>query len=472
MISRLRRLLPKSLAGRLALLIVIVMICAYATTFVVIAFERSEIARATVRQFVVVRTASVYSLISETQPASYGDVLEAVNSPLFFYEISSQPIVKHSADTRLEKRIANAVAQEVALSAGSEVFVQILHPPRRRFREFDHGNDRDRRRWRRPPPPTSLELSLPFNNHASSETLWLNARIGTDDQTPRLAWISLISMLAASIVIAIIVFWGTSRLTKPLFSLATASKRFGETGTVQHVELRGAPEIQATINAFNEMQNRIHQFVADRTQMIGAMSHDLRTPITSLRLQAEFVDDDELRAKMIEIIDDMQAIAEATLAFAREDAESEPPQNVDIGELLNALCDDARARGLVVELAPYERIVCAIRVNAMKRVFNNLIDNACRYGHSAKIQVSQSSDGVTVTVDDDGPGIPAGDQERVFEPFVRLEKSRSKETGGVGLGLSIVRTIIRSHGGQITLSNRQDGGLRVTVALPVGTSHS
>ncbi len=207
---------------------------------------------------------------------------------------------------------------------------------------------------------------------------------------------------------------------------------------------------------------------AGRTRMLAAISHDLRTPITSLRIRAEFIEDAELQAKILATLDEMQAMTEATLGFAREDATEETFQETDLSALCKSVVADAADidKDASFQAPEGTRVVVSCRPIALRRALRNIVDNALAYGGRARVAVERSADAVVIVVDDDGPGIPDSDQARVFEPFVRLEESRNRETGGIGLGMAIARTILRAHGGDVELKNRPEGGLRVRLLLP------
>jgi signal transduction histidine kinase len=214
------------------------------------------------------------------------------------------------------------------------------------------------------------------------------------------------------------------------------------------------------------MQTRIKRFIQDRTQMLAAISHDLRTPITRMKLRAEFVDDDEQRTKMLKDLDEMEAMIASTLSFARDDAANEAVQTVDVGSLLSTLVDDQRQAGCDAGYDGPVHLMVSARRMSLKRALTNLIDNAVKYGKRARVALRRGPADIEIDVDDDGSGIPAPEMERVFSPFYRLESSRSRETGGTGLGLTITRNAIRSMGGDVQLINRVGGGLRARVTLP------
>jgi signal transduction histidine kinase len=217
------------------------------------------------------------------------------------------------------------------------------------------------------------------------------------------------------------------------------------------------------------MQARLRRFVDDRTRMLAAIGHDLRTPLTTLRLRAEFVPDDEVRERMLNTISEMETMSEATLAFARGESTNEETRLVELSSLVESLCDDLAELGADVRFIEGAKINYCCRADALRRAVRNLIENALRYGTRARVSVARRGDAIALSVEDDGPGIPPEFSEQVFAPFFRLESSRNRQTGGVGLGLSIARTIIRHHGGDIVLGNASPG-LRAVIELPYPTS--
>jgi signal transduction histidine kinase len=226
--------------------------------------------------------------------------------------------------------------------------------------------------------------------------------------------------------------------------------------------------------AFNTMAARIRRFVGDRTQMLAAIGHDLRTPITRLRLRAEFMEDDEQRRKMLADLDEMEAMIAATLAFARDDAAAEPSVPMDLAALCRTVLDEASdTHPELDERITYqgpERLVVQGRPVALKRAIANLVGNALTYGGAARLALRPPAgpgEPLRLEIADDGPGIPPAELENVFQPFRRLETSRNRETGGTGLGLPIARNIFRAHGGDVVLRNRAEGGAQASVTLPV-----
>ena len=275
------------------------------------------------------------------------------------------------------------------------------------------------------------------------------------------------STLVMAVAIIAFSWWASGWIIAPLSDFARAAERLGIDVNAPPLAEDGREEVRAAARAFNQMQGRIRSFVEDRLRMLAAISHDLRGPITRLRLRTEqLAIDGDAQNKMLADLDEMALMVDSSLAFARDEAAEEAAQPVDLAALLTTLCDDATDAGHPVDFAWDGRFVYRGRPLAMKRLFANLIDNAVRYGGRVEIRLSTGLRSVEVAIDDQGPGIPPDQAENVFKPFFRLEQSRNKRTGGIGLGLATARTIARAHGGNVVLENRPQGGLRAKVTLP------
>ena len=248
--------------------------------------------------------------------------------------------------------------------------------------------------------------------------------------------------------------------TRPLRSLAVAAERFGRDVMAPALPETGPRETRMAAKAFNGMQERIRKLLNDRTQMLAAMSHDLRTPITRLKLEAEFVGDEDQRRRMLRDLDDMEAMVGSTLAFLKDGSDAEPLKVVDVSTLVASVCEQMEDAGMPVVYHGVTSAPLSCRPMSLKRAFSNIIDNAVKYGAGAEVSMAQDADRYVVLVSDNGPGISLNEQKKVFAPFYRVESSRSRETGGTGLGLSVAQSIIRAHGGEISLENKTEGGLR------------
>lgn len=258
------------------------------------------------------------------------------------------------------------------------------------------------------------------------------------------------------------------RLSLPASKFIDAAKRFGVDVQSPPMAVTGPPEIQDIIKAFNEMQSRIRRLINDRTQMLAAISHDLRTPITRLQLRAEYLKDTAQYDKAVADLNEMEKMISSILSFARDYANTEVMERFDLNALLESLCDDLSDTGHAVTYdSSGERMPVLGRLLALKRAFTNMIENAVKYGDKAQVSIAPHNETLQIKINDEGPGIPENEMEKVFSPFYRVDPSRSPETSGSGLGLAVARDIIRAHGGDIQLFNREPTGLSVVVTLPL-----
>ena len=260
--------------------------------------------------------------------------------------------------------------------------------------------------------------------------------------------------------------WSVSLATKPLSRLSDAADRFGTDVHAAPIEESGPREVKQAAIAFNRMQRRLRQFIMDRTRMLAAISHDLRTPLTRMRLRTEMMDDGDQRAKMLNDLQEMEDMVGATLAFARDENADEASRPLDLAALLEAVAGDARDMDQPVTLAACPSTTVLMRPRALKRAMVNIVDNAVRYGGGAELSLSRDRDEAVIRIADHGPGVPAAERENVLRPFYRCEASRSRDTGGIGLGLSIASDTVNAHGGKMALSETPGGGLTVEVRLP------
>ena len=269
---------------------------------------------------------------------------------------------------------------------------------------------------------------------------------------------------AASLLAYLMSLW----LTRPLRNVADAARTIFAGAQDVTIRETGTREVRDLVTAFNDLQDRIKRLVSDRTNMLAAMSHDLRTPLTRLRLRVETLGGaDATSIAIIRDIDEMEGMLDATLAFIRGNASEEEVQQIDLSAALQTIANDFEDAGETVSLNVAGQLTIFARPQTLKRAMTNLIQNAIKYAGSARVAAIREQSGVRIVVSDDGPGIPDDQLETVFDPFVRLDGSRNSSLGGHGLGLSIARIAIRLHGGDITLQNRLDGGLDAVVLLPV-----
>ena len=269
-----------------------------------------------------------------------------------------------------------------------------------------------------------------------------------------------------AVLVILLSILATRRLANPLSELAGAVEQLGASGDAPLLPPKGPRELQITIDAFNRMRERLRRFNDDRVQMLAAISHDLRTSLTRLKLRLEVGDSPEQREKMAGEIDAMGAMLNSILSFARDDAKRQPCILIDFDALAEGLCEDASDAGAAVIYTGIRGVTVSGRPAALRRAISNLIDNAVKYGGGVEVSLTSDPRHVVLAVEDRGPGIPRSEREKVFEPFYRIEGSRNLETGGVGLGLAVARSIAREHGGDIVLAARKGGGLSVRLELP------
>ncbi|MBB4004784.1 ATP-binding protein [Aurantimonas endophytica] len=274
-----------------------------------------------------------------------------------------------------------------------------------------------------------------------------------------------LSLALTAVLVSLVGVMTVRGITRPLRQLTRATETLGRGEAVTPLQESGPEDIRRMAEAFNRMQERLHRFVEDRTRMLAAIGHDLRTPLTTLRLRAELVEDAELQEKMLATIAEMQAMTDATLSLVRQETNSEPTRTIDLSALVESICEDLAEIGQKVSFVGSERLNYRCRPEGLRRSIRNLIENAVRYAGHAEVRLVSTRSAIEIVVEDEGPGIPLERIEEVFAPFFRLEGSRSRETGGIGLGLSIARAIARQHGGDIVLSPRQPG-LKAALVLP------
>jgi signal transduction histidine kinase len=281
----------------------------------------------------------------------------------------------------------------------------------------------------------------------------------------------LVTLLGVAALISLYSAIMAKRSLRPLERLAEAAENFGRTRQAASIDPAGLREFGVIARSMNEMQERIKNFIDERTNMLAAMSHDLRTSLTGLRLDAEELADGEAKGRLLAGLGEMEQMISATLAFAGDDLKGEPTQKIDLAALLISLCDSFSDRNCSTSYSGPDHLFAMCQPLAIKRALTNLIDNAIKYGGCARVQLAHSGGRAAISIADEGPGIPPDKADIAFQPFRRLDSSRNRETGGVGLGLTIARDIIQSHGGEIGLGVPPQGsGLEVRISLPLPSS--
>ncbi|MBI1220762.1 MAG: HAMP domain-containing protein [Rhodobacteraceae bacterium] len=461
--------LPCTLRGQIILLIVAALAAAQALTLWLFIDQRALAVRSALALEAADRAGNIARLLEDAPGTLHTEILQAASSALVQFSVGTAPTVApndhpgppwiaerirlllgpdHAGAIRIEMRRGLTAGQIPAMPNASPAMMQM-------HQEMNAGSM----------SATELNLSIALKGGG-----WLNMTSRFHDPPYHWVWSEAATFAVTAALLAAVLWLALARLVRPLQGLARAADRLGRGENVEPIDPAGPEEMRRLAAAFNEMQARLHRFVSERTRLLGAVGHDLRSPLTALRVRAEMVDDDETRVRMIATIGEMQEMVEATLAFARGMATTEPVETIRLPKFICPLVEELREAGGDVTLGEVADVPLRIRRNALRRAARNLIENALRYGHRATVMARSEAGSVVIVIEDEGPGIPAESIARVFDPFVRLETSRSRETGGVGLGLSIARTIVLAHGGDIGLENREEGGLRAVVRLPLAAT--
>ncbi len=469
------RFWPRSLANRTALLLLLGLAIVQAAGLAIHALDRVDLQKFAQSRLIAERMRALSRATFQAEPEDRAEAIADVNLP---------DGMSATVDTAPTARDAPPLPQHMRAMLNIDNWgpMRARRSIERRSHHDDRHEERHEERRRQSDAPVYREGEDYFvATDAPEEYLvslrlpdegWLNIRAKLQPPRPWHSPKLLLAFLLMSVTAAVLSLWAVRRLTNPVRTLARAADALGRNVNASPLPETGPSEVATAAVAFNTMAARIRNFVKDRTDMLAAIGHDLRTPITRLRLRAEFMDDDEQRDKMLSDLAEMEAMISSTLAFARDDATAEPAHALDLAALIRTITDDAGDTR--PELA--ERITCTApehmtvkaRPLALKRALTNLVSNALNYGNAAYVTLHAPQGGIVrIDIDDNGPGIPPDRIEQMFMPFQRMEGSRNRETGGTGLGLPITRNILRAHGGDVVLSNRPEGGMRATVTLPV-----
>ncbi|RTL72828.1 MAG: HAMP domain-containing protein [Hyphomicrobiales bacterium] len=402
------------------------------------------------------QAAAIVDLIDATEPGNRALVLKSVTSERLIVSVTpTRPELDAGAD-RLPL-IERFLSQYLHVMAPREVIAVTDRSARNWLVDMRLGEY-----WLNARQPLRFAVSLRTGGYVVFEARELIGR--------RLfGWPPGFGVGVLGALIGIAAILAIAREARPLRELSQSVGRFtGETAN-EVVKVSGAPEIRTLILAINGMQSRISEMVRGRTLLLGAISHDLKTYITRLRLRVEQLPDEVQREKAAKDLDDMTELLENALAVARGSMVSSQRQQLDLGVLLKELAADYNAAGTPISenLGTQPAVLIDGEPVALRRLFTNLIDNALQFGHRVELDMHSARAPVVVTIDDDGPGIPEEAHASAFLPFYRLEESRNRATGGTGLGLAIVKQIATAHGGDVALSTSPLGGLRVTVTLPL-----
>lgn len=485
-----------SLATQIVGLLLCVLGLAIAVNGFLIAGEASLAARLAIRSQRIDRLASAAEFLRD-EGQSDPRAVRALSTPTFLVWTSETAFAAPDLhDSGFVKALASRLAES---EIETPVYSRTVRPTEAQLsrlrrlgrgefrRRLDAGRrdaDEPRLKKRDAPPPLEppfpdrpmrgpdeddRRLEVEIVSFQVTDGVWLNAamRMPTRRRLTGRALASL-SVVFLSVGVAGVVIAG--RIARPLDRLADAADRFGRGDDTPLTDIEGPKEIARTLEAFEAMRERLARLISDQRRVLGAIGHDLRTPLAGLRIRLENLDDSPDKERMIAVVEDMGRMTEEILSWSRHVGAGEETVEIDLPALLQEICADYAAMDADVRWRPAAAPPVRFegKPTALRRAVRNLVDNAVRYGERATISLVASDGAISILVEDEGPGLPEADLQAMFEPFRRGDASRNRETGGVGLGLAVVSSVAAAHGGQARLEARPERGLRAIIELPVG----
>ena len=444
------RLLPKSLVGQMAVLIGIALLLAQLASFAYVVSQRHQFSRAEIDAPAITRFVSTAADYAQAAPEFRPLVLSDASRRGSHYQLDTSSEIgadlerRDDTEDRLQQSLATAGISVTDVRAALDP-----HPAPRR------SPDRDRR------PFGIMLLSTRL-----SDGHWLNARLGVPAQQPLVTPELVVGTLLLYLFVLVATVLIARRLAHPLGDLTRAAEAFRGRNQPIAVTPSGPADLRNAIFAFNAMNERVVKLLEEKDRTLGAIGHDLRTPLASLRIRAESVEPEDDRERMIATIEEMTSTLEDILTLAHSGRSREQFEQADLAELAGAITREYAEIGQPVTFASDGPHTIAVQPNLLRRAVRNLIDNALKYAGSAEVQVTGASDASTIAVLDRGPGLSPDELKRVSGAFYRSEPSRNRETGGAGLGLSIAEAVADAHGGQLSFANREGGGLIAAISLP------
>ncbi|MFV2061439.1 MAG: ATP-binding protein [Gammaproteobacteria bacterium] len=459
------RLLPKSLFGRLTLILFCGLLLTQAVTIGLQFHDRGQRLLQASGLYSAERIAEIVRLLDDANTLERNRLITILNvSPLRVSLttenwLESENIKANSPAIDFRKRLQRLLGNNFPLR------VAVSNQPSNGTEQGMHSTGGHNMQHMQNMGMTLPEALVFFAQVQLSDGSWVSFENSIAEEL--FADSSTLLLILGTLITAVLLisFLAVVWVTRPLTMLTRAAHKLGSNINQPPLSETGPTEVRDAANAFNSMQNRLKKFIEDRSRLLTAISHDLKTPITRMRLRAEMLDDATQRDSFIKNLDEMQLIASETLDFLRADETREPMKTIDICALLEAISDDAAELGQSVNIEPCFLKPYPARPVALKRCISNLVENAIKYAGDVRISTHENEQILTIHVTDSGPGIPQQQLETVFKPFYRLETSRSRDTGGSGLGLSIARNIALAHGGDLNLINNPAGGLQAILTL-------
>lgn len=460
------KLLPKSLVVQITLIMLFGVLLILSVSMQLYSGDRQRVLDFVSSDSTLERVSSLITILGDTPVNLHNDIISASQGRGFYLSLDNKPVIEvvfsSPLANKLKRLISDIEVQDIRIIAAS--IKQFHRKKEMRHRVHDAMRSKMRQRAR-----YNVKLT---GSILLADQHWLNFSSAIDEQADDLPVKTILLMVLFTLLILMTMAWTVKRALKPIETLAIVAKKIGSERDFNNIVEAGPSEVLPAILAFNQMQANLSDFIDDRSKMLAAISHDLRTPITSLRLRLEFIEQSDDKQRMLETIDQMEKMLKATLDFAKDDAQKESKQDLEVVSLLTTICDDYRDRGVDIQLNSVDKLIFRLWPIAFRRVIENLINNSIAYGKDAldevhiMLEVRLNDEGLILSLSDTGQGVDDALLTEVIKPFVRLDKARDTKDSSVGLGLAISHSIIQAHAGKMTLTNLPSGGLQVEICLP------
>jgi signal transduction histidine kinase len=477
-----RLLKPTSLRGWVILIVLSTLAVSQLVMFLSLLSERGSTAASVYRTEMFGRIQAVVAQLEQADAASYQAIVDVAQSATFDLSVDDSPIVTAEQadrwaggylsrilgeDNGHEVRVysfVNSGNGELAIPPEGTRRVAVGPPPNGEGDEFFFVAAAP------PDSPRSLALITTRVSVGLTNGDWLNVTAMPLQSVSPVSRI-MIGAAAAGVLVILLAVWGANRVARPLRALSAAAPRIGREEDFKPLPETGPADVRRMISAFNDMATRVRRTLSDQRTLLRSVGHDLRSPLTSIRIRLEFVKDEKLKQQLIESVDEIDKLTADAIEIARGDSAGEPVRRVDLAGLASSVCAEQAEQGRVVPCAADDAVWVNGRASELRRAIRNLVENAVLHG-GASVRMERNEGHAVVSVEDTGPGIPEHELTRVLEPFAQLDTARTRYGRGNGLGLAIVRAIAERHGGSLTLSNRSEAGLQAVLRIPLSGTRS
>jgi signal transduction histidine kinase len=461
------KLLPKSLVAQISLIMLFGVLLILSVFIQLYSGDRQRALDFVSSDSTLERISSLIAILGDTPVNLHNDIISASQGRGFYLSLDTKPVVEVSGVLPLVNKLTGLIS-DAHVTDIRIISDNIKRPGRKKEMRHKLHESRHPKIKKRPRYNVKLTGSILL-----ADQRWLNFSSAIDEQVSNIPLKVILLIIFSTILILISMAWTVKRALKPIKNLAVAAQKVGNERDFNNIPEMGPSEVLPAIFAFNLMQANLSDFIDDRSKMLAAISHDLRTPITSLRLRLEFIEESEDKQRILETVNQMEKMLKATLDFAKDDAQKESQQNLEVISLLAAICDDYRDQGVDIVLKSQDKLIFRLWPIAFRRVIENIVNNSIAYGKDISgeihiiIEVELHDKNLMLSISDTGQGIDENLFEEVIKPFVRLDKARNTQDSSVGLGLAISHSIIKAHAGKITFSNLDAGGLKIDICIPM-----